>query len=146
MPHVTAADISSTSVHRCHTSQLLTLAGPLFTGATRHRWALDPTVKQPKQAPCWLHPSGGKPSHFTQTTWISGIQHLHPMQPLCQLLAPPISSPGVDGEGTATSGICNLDDNRFSNPLLLVNSTGDFSGVPLGGVGGASLTLLRTVQ
>jgi uncharacterized protein (DUF608 family) len=37
--------------------------------------------------------------------------------------------------GAATSGICKIDDSRFENPLNLLNSTGDYSGVPLGGIG-----------
>ena len=36
--------------------------------------------------------------------------------------------------GAATSGLC-IDDTRFDNPLHLLNSSGDYSGVPVGGIG-----------
>jgi hypothetical protein len=37
--------------------------------------------------------------------------------------------------GAQTSGLCGVDDARFDNLPYMVNSTGDYSGVPLGGVG-----------
>ena len=101
-----------------------------------------------KHAPCWLHPTSTKlESH---PTWISGSQHTHPVvrQGTCQLKAAPdpgqagVDSGGCPGPsaacmkfGAVTSGLCGVDDTHFDNPLHLVNSSGDYSGVPLGGIG-----------
>lgn len=105
-------------------------------------------------APCWLHPKVGTPQQPSPNgLWVSGVQHKHAVasQGMCQLKSPPRpgqvgvnngdSCPGPAAEkscakgGWKTSGLCGVDDARFDDPLHLVNSTGDYSGVPLGGVG-----------
>eukprot|EP01050_Picozoa_sp_SAG11_P011144 SAG11_NODE_1160_length_5647_cov_8.048125_2_plen_596_part_00 len=101
-------------------------------------WACETWPCPPgKSAPCWLHPAhhgGAKPSHHP--TWVSGVQHAHTASvgANCQLKSAP-DLPGVNSGTGQSSAICGIDDARFDNPLELLNSTGDFSGVPMGGVG-----------
>ena len=47
----------------------------------------------------------------------------------------PSGSAKCEEQGAPTSGLCHIDDERFADPLHLVNSSGDYTGVPLGGVG-----------
>ena len=102
-----------------------------------------------KSQPCWLHPFGSQPATPTHApTWVSGTQTAHQRPNItgghCELLAPlPQNSghsdqwtgPGVNSGTGATSGLCGLDDAQFDNPLQLLNSTNDATGVPLGGIG-----------
>ena len=47
----------------------------------------------------------------------------------------PSGSAKCNEQAAPTSGLCHIDDARFADPLHLVNSSGDYTGVPLGGVG-----------
>ena len=47
----------------------------------------------------------------------------------------PSGTAKCEEQGAPTSGLCHIDDTRFADPLHLVNSSGDYTGVPLGGVG-----------
>ena len=99
--------------------------------------------------PCWLHPYGAHPATPTHSpTWVSGVQTAHPRPNItggrCELLSDlpqnighsdQWAGPGVNSGTGATSGLCGLDDAQFENPLQLLNSTNDASGVPLGGIG-----------
>jgi len=101
-----------------------------------------------KMQPCWLHPYGPRPATPSHSpTWISGIETSH-TRPLmhggqCELRgklstgahADQWSGPGVNSGSGSTSGLCGVDDARFDDPRSLLNSTGDATGVPLGGVG-----------
>jgi hypothetical protein len=101
-----------------------------------------------KTQPCWLHPYGPRPAKPSPApTWVSGIETSHKRPAMhggqCELRArlsngahaDPWSAPGVNSGSGATSGLCGIDDTRFDDPRSLVNSTGDATGVPLGGIG-----------
>jgi hypothetical protein len=68
-------------------------------------WAADTPTSQ--SAPCWLHPSGTDPEP-AQQGWISGVQHVHPVQAVCTLwIAGPPGSSGCNTQTNETSGLCS---------------------------------------
>ena len=113
-------------------------------------WACDSwPCPAGESQPCWLHSYGAHPAVPTHSpTWVSGLQTAHPRPKLhggsCELHAQlpqntghsdQWSGPGVNSGTGSTSGLCGVDDSQFDNPLELLNSTDDASGVPLGGIG-----------